>query len=1334
MNSSLCNLFWHDQTSTTNDLARRQSFLLEPLENRLLLSVDTVFPFSEALVAAVDVNASSQAGTQSEVGIAVNPTNPLNMVAVANNNVNLTQLAAYFSTDGGITWTASFITSADDGFGAGETRFDPNVAFDSDGNVYVVYSMANAGGANDSRLVVARSTDGGANWTATQVTNDAANTVLHTAMVTTRPDPAGADDVFVTVARVVGGLEEIEAYLSLDAGATFTVVNGQLNDAAQRTFLPWAFADEFGDFHVVWEVDEGADGSDPEGALFHDVLDGTTLVSGADVEISDLQITDFANANSKIPAQPNRGLFSVSTVDIDLSGGPFDGRIYVSYSDRLTPTSNDLDIFVRFSDDNGASWSDPIQVNDDSTLTSQFMPRMSIDQTTGHIYLAWYDARNDTTNNRAVNIYAAVSNDGGATWSPNVRVSQEESDVAIPGNNGNDYTEYMGLSARDGGAYITWTDKRASNFGTNLEDVFVGYVAFAGQDVTVSGDLNGTPTNDNIVLALDASGTFVQVTIGGAVVYTQAKSAVDTLTILGLGGNDTLTVDYTNGDPVPLGGLHFDGGPQAGTPGDRIVLDGTGIQHGLYLPSSITPGAGTLFVDGRVTTFAGLEPVVVSDFFELTLQTPNSNDALTVDSPAAGQNRVSGTSGVVPFEALTFFDVDHFLIDTATNDAPLAGPNDSVTFTADVVATGLQSFAIQLGDGINQVNASAVLTQGIAMFSGSGNDNLLGGGGDDLIDGGGGRDSLVGAGGADTLIGGDEFDIFTWNPGDGNDVIEGGDGDNDVMFFNGSAAAEIFTLTAVGTHLLLLQTGGTVIDAAGVEQVNVVAGAGGDTVAVNDLTGTDVQVININLGIADLATDAVIVRGTAAADDLTATVSSGVMTVDGLDYDVNVSSANPEDHLTVNGNAGNDSISVNVVSPGAETVVYTPTASDGGTFDLDPLNLDLLSSPLIISGAEVLTYDGGGDGDSLTVAGTDGDDTIVHNPGANNQAGSFQVDSLLALNYQNLGSSGSLTADGAGGTDTLVVNGTAVNDDFMILVGGEVDLNTRLVLNTANVENLTLEGLAGDDTFTLVPAISASVYGTINLNGGSQSSPLPGGDRVNLIGTGGADNITISGQVVSLGVVTVNSSGIENITLDALGGDDSITYEGVEGVSEDIKIASSVVAGNGQVSVPDVALINFISVRWIDVESNAPGPTETDTLTFAGTNNADRFEIDLAAAGTSGDPILELFNNGTTLLTLRNYTGFDTLRTLGLAGADTFNVITADIGTGRDLFVDGGLPSGKNKSTDKLAIFYTPPRPHIIHSAETQDPDAGIVDLEYNTARFVVQYDDVEHVPAAKKL
>ena len=126
----------------------------------------------------------------------------------------------------------------------------------------------------------------------------------------------------------------------------------------------------------------------------------------------------------------------------------------------------------------------------------------------------------------------------------------------------------------------------------------------------------------------------------------------------------------------------------------------------------------------------------------------------------------------------------------------------------------------------------------------------------------------------------------------------------------------------------------------------------------------------------------------------------------------------------------------------------------------------------------------------------------------------------------------------------------------------------------------------------------------------------------------------------------------------------------------------------------------------------------------------DRFKINLAAAGTAADPVLQLQNatGSSTLLTLLNYTNFNTLRVNALEGEDVINVYTAGGGPSRNLFVDGGEPSGKKKSTDKLNVFYTPPRPRIIHSAATQNPDAGLVDLDYGSARFLVQYDDIEDV------
>ena len=300
-------------------------------------------------------------------------------------------------------------------------------------------------------------------------------------------------------------------------------------------------------------------------------------------------------------------------------------------------------------------------------------------------------------------------------------------------------------------------------------------------------------------------------------------------------------------------------------------------------------------------------------------------------------------------------------------------------------------------------------------------------------------------------------------------------------------------------------------------------------------------------------------------------------------------------------------------------------------------------------------------------------------------------------------------------------------------------LNSRLVVNTADVEALTLEGFDGDDTFTLVPAISASVYPTINLNGGGQASAT--GDRVNLIGTTVMTISSSTARQVALVNTHQHDMRIEDIRLDARGGNDLITYNGVSGVTENIKVSSSGVAGGGQLSVPGVTLVDFTGVET-DRRQRQPTPTRGGYADLCRHQRCRHVpDQPVRRPASDADPILKLQNAAgtTTLLTLRNYTNFNTLNVLGLDGNDTFNVTTANSIpstpplTGRNLFVDGGLPTGKKKSTDNLNVFYTRQRPHIIQSAATQNPDAGIVDLDYGTARFVVQYNDVEQVVIRKR-
>ena len=142
------------------------------------------------------------------------------------------------------------------------------------------------------------------------------------------------------------------------------------------------------------------------------------------------------------------------------------------------------------------------------------------------------------------------------------------------------------------------------------------------------------------------------------------------------------------------------------------------------------------------------------------------------------------------------------------------------------------------GDDI--IDASSLEADGIqlTMNGGLGVDRFLGSEGDDLINGGDGNDvALMGAG----------DDVFVWNPGDDNDTLEGQAG-FDRMLFNGANVAENIDVAANGGRVRFFRNIANVtMDLNDVEGIDFNALGGADTTVVNDLSGTDVTELNLNL-------------------------------------------------------------------------------------------------------------------------------------------------------------------------------------------------------------------------------------------------------------------------------------------------------------------------------------------------------------------------------------------------------------------------------------------------------------------------------------------------------
>jgi hypothetical protein len=102
-----------------------------------------------------------------------------------------------------------------------------------------------------------------------------------------------------------------------------------------------------------------------------------------------------------------------------IGSGAHKGRLILCWSDQREGPNN-TNVFTKFSDDWGETWSEAKLVNDDGTNTHQFLPWMTVDDSTGYVYVLYYDRRAYT--DERTDVYLAVSTDGGETYK-NTKIS-----------------------------------------------------------------------------------------------------------------------------------------------------------------------------------------------------------------------------------------------------------------------------------------------------------------------------------------------------------------------------------------------------------------------------------------------------------------------------------------------------------------------------------------------------------------------------------------------------------------------------------------------------------------------------------------------------------------------------------------------------------------------------------------------------------------------------------------------------------------------------------------------------------------------------------------------
>ncbi|HZQ66198.1 MAG TPA: sialidase family protein [Gaiellaceae bacterium] len=451
--------------------ARRLAFVCKVLA---LLAGLALFVGRAAPAAAsgtpTNVDVSALAGNDAEDAVAVNPTNPNNLVAMAITLAQPAGLIEGVSFNGGKTWKRQIIGGGTSD-PLGDICCDQQLAWDHFGNLWMTYLLNSSGD-----ILVALSTDGGLTWTKaadvvpTTVTGNSQpqgarhRGQVHLSQGGDQPSiSAGPNSVWVSYTSEKSG--ELQAfgmpvtglggYGAVSALETVPTSNGQ-GDYGDTAVGP------NGQVVVVYQDKENGE----VGTNIYTALDPDGL-GPAGFGTPRLLAHSYVGGFDYIPAQPDRSVDAEANLAWDRSGGPHNGRLYAVWTQEVGNESNNMDIELQYSDDQGATWSPVVRVNDDKTPNSQFNPAIALDQTTGNVALSWYDARNDLgagssgdtdgIPNTDVQIWAAYSTNGGSSLVPNFRVSAGSSN-AVDANYSFDYGDYTHAAFVSGMFWPVWSD------------------------------------------------------------------------------------------------------------------------------------------------------------------------------------------------------------------------------------------------------------------------------------------------------------------------------------------------------------------------------------------------------------------------------------------------------------------------------------------------------------------------------------------------------------------------------------------------------------------------------------------------------------------------------------------------------------------------------------------------------------------------------------------------------------------------------------------------------------------------------------------------------------
>ncbi|MCD6461326.1 MAG: exo-alpha-sialidase, partial [Thermoplasmata archaeon] len=351
--------------------------------------------------------------SNNEPHIAVNPTDPNNIVAAGNDYGTPLEdawVGYYTTTDGGKNWTRGLIPGYYDpgnpkpgeplwGFkGTG----DPVVAFDSKGTCYIAgiaFKRYPLTPGRSSGIFVARSDDKGHTFQVSMVVSSATAGTFHD-KEWLAVDPNNGNVYVTWTAFNFYSASSLMFSKSTDGGRTWSTpkVISDLLEMELQVQGSAVVVDGNGTIHVVW-IDFATN--------------TVRYASSSDEGETWTQPRSIAPV-TPIPSSLQGGDYRTPTLmalGVDLSNGTYGGSLYATWNDYGT---GDADILLVYSRDGGINWSEPIRVNNDNTTNDQFFPAISVSPN-GWVHLIFYDRRDDP-DNVLLSIYYAQSRDGGENF------------------------------------------------------------------------------------------------------------------------------------------------------------------------------------------------------------------------------------------------------------------------------------------------------------------------------------------------------------------------------------------------------------------------------------------------------------------------------------------------------------------------------------------------------------------------------------------------------------------------------------------------------------------------------------------------------------------------------------------------------------------------------------------------------------------------------------------------------------------------------------------------------------------------------------------------------